>query len=75
MIKNCKCTCITLKVKFFNKTEVFYTYILWPNLKSLVDGFAGLQCAFLEFSKELISYFSVSSGSETLFNYFSYQKC
>ena len=62
MITNCKFICITVKVEFFCKTDIFYIYILWPNPQSLVDEFADLQCAFLEFSKELISYFSLTSG-------------
>ena len=40
MITNCKFTCITVKVEFFNKTEIFYTHILWPIPLSLVDGLA-----------------------------------
>ena len=62
MITNCKFTCITVKVELFNKTEIFTTYILWPIPKLLIDVFAVYNAHFLEFKKELISYFSVTSG-------------
>ena len=66
MITNCKFTCITVKVEFFNKTEIFYTDTL-----AISRWICGLQCAFLEFSKELISYFSVTSGLESVYHFLS----
>ena len=73
MITNCKFTSITVKVEFFNKTEIFYTHILCTLVISRQN--CGLQCAFLEVSNELISYVSVTSRLESVYNVLSYQRC
>ena len=66
MIMNCKFTCITVKVEFFDETEIFYTHNLWPIPESLVDGFAVCTAHFFRIQQRayqlFFSHFQVRIG-------------
>ena len=55
--------------------QIFYTHFFVADTLVISRWICGSQSIFLEFSKELISYFSVTSGLESVYHFLSYQMC